>query len=259
MEEKILLVNNQKVNYKIAGTGPVILILHGWGGSSDSWVRVQEILAQQGYKVISPDLPGFGKSEAPFEPWGVIDYANWLNKFVNFLNIKNFFILAHSFGGRVAVKFALNYPERLQGLILCNSAGIKPKPGLKTKIIFLLARIGNTVFSQKYLVKIKKRVTNLFYIFLRHQDYVKAKGVMKETIKKVLAEDLLPCLSQIKVKTLIIWGGADKMVPLKYAFVFKEKITNSELKLLPKVGHSPHLEVPEKLADIIIKFLAEQK
>lgn len=255
MEEKTLLMNNSKVNYKIAGSGPAILVLHGWGGSSDSWVAVQGILAKQGYKVISPDFPGFGKSKTPPKSWGVIDYAKWVNEFANLLNLKRFFILAHSFGGRVAVKFAINYPERLCGLILCDSAGIKPKPGLKTKIIFGLARIGNAIFSPRHLARLKDGARNLFYMFLRHRDYVKANGIMKETIKRVLAEDLLPDISQIKAKTLIIWGGADRMVPVKYAYIFKEKIANSELQILPKVGHSPHLEVPRHLSRTIINFL----
>ncbi len=65
MEEKELLINNLRANYKIAGQGPAILILHGWGGSSDSWLKVQEILANQGYRVVGPDFAGFGKSKSP--------------------------------------------------------------------------------------------------------------------------------------------------------------------------------------------------
>ena len=80
---------------------------------------------------------------------------------------------------------------------------------------------------------------------------------MKETIKKVLDEDLLSDLSKIKTKTLIVWGSVDKMVPLKYAHIFKEKIENSRLEIMPKVGHSPHLEDPKKLSEIILKFLKE--
>ncbi|GAI38906.1 unnamed protein product [marine sediment metagenome] len=67
--EKTLSINNLKVNYKIAGSGPVILVLHGWGSSSDSWVDVMEILSGRGYKVICPDFPGFGKSQPPIQPW----------------------------------------------------------------------------------------------------------------------------------------------------------------------------------------------
>lgn len=257
MTEEKILINGLKVNYKIAGEGPAILVLHGWGGASDSWVKFQEILAKKGYKVIAPDFPGFGKTSPPPESWGIEDYSNLILNFTKKLGVGDFFLLGHSFGGRIAIKFTTKYPEKLKSLILCASAGIKPKPGLKTRIIYWMARIGNAVFTPKHLVRFKDSVRNLFYIFLRNRDYVKANGVMRETIKKVLSEDLLLDLSKIKTKTLIIWGEIDKMVPLKYAHIFKENIKDSKLEILPKIGHSPHLEVPEKFSEIVLSFIKE--
>ena len=257
MVDKEVYINGLKVNYKIAGSGQPILILHGWGGSSNSWVHVQEILSRQGYRVIVPDLPGFGQSKTPLQPWDVTDYNRWVAEFIDSQNLDEFFLISHSFGGRVAIKFAIQYPEKIKSLILCSSAGIKPKPGFKTIIIFWLARIGNAIFTSKILARFKDGARNLFYVFLRHKDYVKANGTMRETIKKVLDEDLLNDLSKIKVKTLLIWGGKDKLVPLKYAQIFEEKIENSKLEVLPKIGHSPHLEVPGKLSEIILKFIKE--
>ena len=255
MPEEKILINGLKINYKIAGQGPAILILHGWGGSSDSWIRVQEILAREGFKVICPDFPGFGKSKTPFEPWGVKEYGNFVLNLTKILELQNFFLLGHSFGGRVAIKFSVLYPEKIKSLILCDSAGIKQKWGIGEKLIFQISKIGNAIFTPTPLRRFKDKAKNLFYIFLRHRDYAKADGTMRETIKKVLTEDLLKDLPQIKIRTLIIWGESDKLVPVKYAHIFKEKIENSELKILPKIGHSPHLEVPEKLAEIIINFL----
>ncbi len=255
MTEKKTIINGLEINYKIAGEGPAILVLHGWGGASDSWVEVQEILAQKGYKVICPDFPGFGKTPPPIDPWDVGDYANLILNFTQKLGLDNFFLLGHSFGGRISIKFVTQYPDKIKILILCASAGIKPKPGLKTIIIFWLAKIGNVIFAPKYLRRFKDSVRNFFYFSLRNRDYVKANGVMRKTIKKVLAEDLLPDLSKIKTKTLIVWGKIDKMVPLKYGYIFKEKIENSELEVLPKIGHSPHLEIPRKLAEIVSEFL----
>jgi len=155
----------------------------------------------------------------------------------------------------VAIKFAVNYPEKLNGLILCASAGIKPRPSFKTKIIFYLAKIGNAVFTPKRLARFKDGARNLFYIFLRRKDYVKASGTMKEVIKRVLDEDLFFELPKIRTKTLIVWGEADKMVPLRYGHIFRENIKNSELVILSKVGHSPHLETPRRLAEIVSEYL----
>ncbi len=242
--------------FKERGT---VLILHGWGGSSDSWLEVQRILTKKGYKVIVPDLPGFGKSTTPLTAWGINDYTNFIFGFVKETKLENFFLLGHSFGGQIAVKFITDYPEKIKGLILCDSAAIRPKPGLKTRIIYLIAKIGNAIFTPKHLVRFKDSIRNFFYIIIRHRDYEKAKGVMKETIIKVLNEDLMLDLSEIKKKTLIVWGAADKMVPLKYAHIFKEKIKDSELEVIPKIGHSPHIEIPAKLAEIILNFLNKNK
>lgn len=258
MTENKLLINNLGVNYKIAGEGPAILILHGWGGSSDSWRAVQEILARKGYSVVVPDFPGFGKSVPPPSPWTVGDYMEWLVKLISEVEIKEpFFLLGHSFGGRIAIKFSIKYPDKVRKLILCDSAGIKPKMGPKALLIFWIARIGNAIFTPKHLERFKDSLRNLFYIFLRNRDYVKAKGVMKDTIVKVLEEDLLPELSSIKKETLLVWGEADKMVPLRDGRMFNEKIAGSTLKILPKIGHSPHLEVPEELSEIISSFFKQ--
>ncbi|MDD2696786.1 MAG: alpha/beta hydrolase [Candidatus Pacebacteria bacterium] len=257
MKEEEVYINGLKINYKVAGGGQPVLILHGWGGSSGSWLEVQGILSREGYKVIIPDFPGFGKSITPPKPWGIKEYTDLITEFTEKLKLDEFFLIGHSFGGRIAIRFSVEYPQKVKRLILCDSAGIKPKPGLKTLLIFWSARIGNAIFTPKHLQRFKDTARNFFYIFIRHKDYVKANGVMKETIKKVLDEDLLLDLSEIKNKTLIVWGGWDKMVPLKYAHVFNEKIENSKLEIMPKVGHSPHLENPKKLSEIILKFLKE--
>jgi pimeloyl-ACP methyl ester carboxylesterase len=258
MTEKKILINGLKINYKMAGEGEPLLILHGWGGSSDSWSKVQKILAGKGLKVIVPDFPGFGKSKTPPAVWGLREYSDFISDFTNALDLKKFFLLGHSFGGRIAVKFAIENENRIKGLILCDSAGIRPKPDLETRLIFWTARIGNAILTPKMFARFKDGIRNLFYVFLRNRDYVKADGTMKEVIKKVLAEDLLPELPQVKNKTLLVWGEIDKLVPLKYGYIFKKKIAGSEMIVLPKIGHSPHLEAPRELAEIISRFVSRK-
>jgi len=253
MKEEKLSINNLEVNYKIAGEGPAILVLHGWGGSSDSWREVLRILSGN-YKVVVPDLPGFGKTPPPPRVWERKDYIDFILSFLESLRIDTFFLVGHSFGGSLAVMLSKRCPERIKKIIFLDASGVKPKINPKTMIIFWMARIGNAVFSPKHLRRFKDAARNLFYIFLRNRDYVKAKGIMRETIKNVFAEDLLPELSDVKNQTLIVWGEIDRMVPLKYGRIFNEKIAGSVLKTLPKVGHSPHLEVPEELSRIISSF-----
>ena len=253
--EKTVFVDNLKINLKVVGQGEPVLILHGWGSSIKSWLKVQEFLAEKGFKVIVPDLPGFGESSVPEKAWTVLDYKNFIIRFAEKIGLNQFSLLGHSFGGRVSIKFAQKHPEKIKSLILCNSSGIKLELDQKTKMIYSLSRLGNTLFSKRLLSKFRKFAKKVFYFFLRHKDYVKANKIMRKTLKSVISEDLLPALSQIKTRTLIIWGEKDDMVPLKAAYIFKEKIPNSELKVFPNVKHSPHKQIPEKLAETINNFL----
>jgi pimeloyl-ACP methyl ester carboxylesterase len=259
MEEKKISINGLAVNYKISGEGQPVLVLHGWGGSSDSWLFVQEILAKNNYKVIVPDFPGFGKSITPPTPWGIKDYTDFIVAFIDSIKLDDFFLIGHSFGGRISIRFAANYDKNIKGLILCDAAGIKPKMGPKALVIFMIARIGNAIFTPKHLARFKDTARNIFYGFLRNKDYVKAKGTMRETIKKVLNEDLSQELPLVKEKTLIVWGREDKMVPVKYAYIFKDKIQDSELEIITGVGHSPHIEAPQELSQIILQFLSKNR
>ena len=256
LEEKKILIKGLEANYKVSGQGPAFFILHGWGGSSDSWINVQKVLAGEKFQVIIPDFPGFGKSLTPKEPWEVNNYVEWLKSFIEQMKVKTpFFLLGHSFGGRIAIKFAARYPENIKALILCSSAGIKSKKSFKNKMFYYLGRIGEYLFSQKPLLKFKNGARNTFYQIIRQRDYLQAKGVMKETVKKVLAEDLMGYLSQIKAETLILWGENDRMVPIKYGYIMAKEISKAKMITFPKIGHSPHLEIPDKLAKEILLFI----
>ncbi|MFH1643226.1 MAG: alpha/beta hydrolase [Patescibacteria group bacterium] len=255
MEEKTIFVNNLKVHVKVSGQGDPILILHGWGSYSWSWVKIQNILAENGFKVFVPDLPGFGESDAPTSVWGVDDYSEFISALVKELNISQFFLLGHSFGGRISIKFVNKYTEKVKSLILVGSAGLKSKIDPKTRIIYKISSFGKKVFSKKVFRSLKKFAQNIFHFVLRHRDYVKASGIMREIIKKVLDEDLLSELSKIKIKTLLVWGVKDKLVPIEDAYIFHKEISNSELKIFPNVGHSPHKEIQEEFSQTIIDFL----
>ena len=261
MKEGAVVIDNIKTNYRIAGSGPAVLVLHGWGSSYDSWKKMQDLLAKEGFFSICPDLPGFGKSQDPPPSWNLENYLNFVEKFIEKTSDiykdfkKPFFLLGHSFGGRISIKMANRNPEKLKKLILCNAAGIKIRPGIKTMLLLSIAGLGNLVFSIKPLRKVKDSFRNFFYMSLRKRDYVKANRTMKEVMKNILKEDLRPLLPDIKTETLIVWGKKDKIVPVKCAYIFKKEIKDAKLVILPASHHSPHLESPEILSKKISEFL----
>jgi len=175
--------------------------------------------------------------------------------FINKIGLEKVDLIGHSFGGRIAIKFAVSHPERLRKLILCASAGIKHPLTPFQLIILKISLVGNFLFSQRPFKRFRDVAQNFFYTFLRHKDYTKAKGVMKETLKKVLEENLKPELRQIKTNTLLIWGQKDRAVPLGDAYLMKENIPQSILEIIPGASHTPNLEFPEKVAEIVLNFL----
>jgi pimeloyl-ACP methyl ester carboxylesterase len=235
-----------------------ILILHGWGASASSWQRVKELLEDAGFGVIVPNLPGFGGTNPPPRPWQVQDYAEWIKEFCEKEKLSQVFLLGHSFGGRLAVKFSAKNPEKLIKLILVDSAGFDREKNLalQQKFILKAAEILHFIVMLPLAKNLYPIFRRLAYFFAGTKDYYLIKEpVMKETFKKIITEDLTPHLSQIKTPTLIVWGKKDKLTPLKTAYLIKEKISDSTLEILPDVGHNPHLECPEKLAEIVTKFI----
>ena len=230
-----------------------ILVLHGWGWpiSSSQWITVKELLEKAGYAVFLPDLPGFGKTPSPKEPWMIDDYVEWVKNFCEENNLSKIFLLGHSFGGSAAAKFSIKYPERVRKLILVDSAGIRRKR-LQKEIQKKIAHFLNHFSFLPFYGFVRKIAYRTLF---RHSDYLLTEGVMKETYLKVLGEDISDIFSDISVPALLIWGEKDGITPLAHAYFMKEKIPGAELHIIPNVRHNPHREAPGVLAEKIKEFI----
>jgi len=233
-----------------------LLILHGWQSSGEKWQKVKEYLEKEGIRVITPDLPGFKQENQLTRAWDLDDYVNWVEQFIKNNTSDPIFLLGHSFGGRIAIKFAAKHPEKLSGLILVSAAGITPRPKIKIKIFWVFAKIGHLIFSLPILKLFRSYAKKVVYFLAGETDYRFAQQVfLKETFKKVISENLVSLLPQIRTQTLMIWGEKDKMTPLEDAHIMKGKIKGSELEVLDDIGHFSYLESPELLSKKIIEFL----
>jgi len=258
--EKIMDVRGISVNYKIAGQGPVILILHGWGSSSDSWTQVQQLLAEKGYQVVVPDLPGFGKTDAPKEIWGVEEYAKFAKQFADLLisdiNKSQKFVLAgHSFGGQTAIQFATIYPEKLDQLVLIAAAGVRRTPGVLKKLVMGTAKIASFLLYLVPSQELRNNIKHAMYMAIRRSDYVRTQGIMRDVFKKVITQDLTAKFSKISIPTLIIWGDKDELTPVQDAYLMDELIPNSKLEIIEGGKHALNFQMPEKLSKILYDFL----
>lgn len=256
MKEEKIVIGGLEINYKIAGQGEPLLIWHGWGGSSDSWQKVQENLSQN-FQVISLDLPGFGKSSNPTQPWKTDDYLAVLSKLAEKLGLKSFYLAGHSFGGGLAAKFSAQNPQKVKALVLTGAAIFRSQKRLnrRQKIASALAKAGS-IFERTPLIgkSLYPLARRFIYRFAGVHDYNRASGVMKETFKNIISEDLSGYLPQIKTPTLILWGKEDKSTPLEDAFAIQKLIPDSQVKVIEKANHSPHLTQPEMTAESISAF-----
>jgi pimeloyl-ACP methyl ester carboxylesterase len=218
------------------GVRPV-LMLHGWGRSLDSLLPLAELLAEVA-DVHLIDLPGFGGSGMPDGVWGTKEYAEIIRRYLEGQNLTHVALLGHSFGGKVSIKFAEKYPERVERLILIDSSGLKPIKSFKKKLHFLMISVLRRCarLIEKYAgLEVYK---NWFIPRFASADYLSA-GPLKETFVKVVNEDLAASVAKISAPTLLLWGEEDTETPLEMAHRLKGLLRNASLVVLPGKGHYP--------------------
>ena len=213
------------INYSVTGEGRNIVLLHGWGADITLYAGMIKALSAYS-KVYALDMPGVGKSDEPPCAWSVDDYTDLVTDFIKAMGIKKADLIGHSFGGRVITKL-MNRPQlpcEVDKIVFIDTAGIKPKKKLKTRLKVRKYKIAKKLFAN--------RLMNYLY-----PDYV-------ETLVKVVNEDLTPLLSGIKRPVLLIWGENDNVTPLSDAQLMEKLIPDSGLYVVKGAGHFSFLERP---------------
>ena len=240
--------------YEKYGDGnKTIVILPGWGETRATFYHIINYFSEK-YTIYIMDFPGFGKSIFPDRDLSIYDYANLIRDFMEDEKITNPILLAHSFGGRIATLITGYYKDKVEKLILIDSAGIKPRKGilklLKQTIYKLLKKCSVLVPRKKRSLYLKR----LIYIF-GSSDLKKLNKNMYNSFIKVVNEDLKCYYSYISTKTLLIWGRKDKSTPVRDGKYMKKHIKDSTLFIYPKAGHFSYLEYIEVTNQIIEEFL----
>lgn len=220
-----------------------LVFIHGWGVDSKIFEPIFYYLKSD-FSIYTLDLPGFGKT--PIEKVMTLkDYAEFVYEFLNTNKIENPIIIGHSFGGAVAVKLALLYPESVSKLILVSASAIR-QPRRKMILLKKIADFIKPMLSEKsrkYILKLLK---------LDKTDYAQIESPeLKETFKNIIKEDLKPYFHLIKTPTLIIWGEKDKITPLNEGEIIAKTIPNVKLEIIKNTGHFPFLEKPEEFIKLI--------
>jgi pimeloyl-ACP methyl ester carboxylesterase len=254
LSTQLTTVLGLRTRHLVRGSGPPVLVLHGWGASIEAVYPIVTGLAPVA-TVYALDLPGFGESELPPRPWGVEDYQVFVAAFMDELAIEAPTIVGHSNGGRIAIRMAATEPTRASRLVLVDSAGIRPKRTLRYYRRVGMAKIGK--YAARLLGSPGERLRERLVGRAASADYL-AAGEMRPTLVRLVNADLRTFLPEIAVPTLLVWGSQDTDTPLSNGREMERLIPDAGLVVLEGAGHFSYLDQPTRFARIVTHFVATE-
>ncbi len=251
-----------RLHYELEGDGGKrIVLLHGWGCDETLMAPVAQALTE-GARVLRVDFPAHGRSGRPPEPWGVPEFAACLRALLMRLDFLPCGVVAHSFGGRVAIWLAAEHPEMFTRLVLTGAAGIRPRPTEAARKRSETFRRLKGLCERAKRMKIFGPLPELAEERLRKKfgsrDYNALDAEMRQTFVKVISQDLTPCLDRIQQPTLLLWGVEDAETPLWMGQEMEKRIPDAALIPLEGGSHFAYLEQGGRFNAIVRKFLVEE-
>lgn len=234
-------IEGLKVAYIDEGQGELVFVLHGWGANKETMIAVKNSLVKE-YRVVMPDLPGFGESDKPKEIWGTFEYAKSIENFIKTFDCEKFSIIGHSHGGRISIVLANNMKTRISKMVLIDSAGLISKKTFKYHIKVCSFKICKQVYKTLFFWENNEIKMEKFYKKFGSQDYKDADGIMRKIMVKVLNDDLKPLLSTIEAPTLLVWGENDTATPLYMGKIMEKEIRGSGLVVIKNGGHFSYVD-----------------
>lgn len=261
--EKSVTIFGAKIVYTEAGdpAKPTVILLHGLGGSMANWATNIGPLSTS-HHVIAIDQVGFGKSDKPMLKYRVGTYVDFLDKFMSELKIERASLVGNSMGGWVACLMAIEYPSRVERIVLADAAGLVPDKWDEAD----LYRLNNSTRAEvrqnmKRIFATPAFQTNEALVdqFLTARVSANDGGTINSIIDSIKRrEDYLNGrLGEIKRPTLIIWGKQDGLLPVADAYAFNKGIAGSELLVFDGCGHVPQFERSAEFNKAVAEFLAK--
>lgn len=263
--------------FRIAGSGPAILLIHGIGDNSTTWSSVQTQLAQR-FTVIAPDLLGHGKSDKPRADYSVAAYANGMRDLLSVLNIDSVTVVGHSLGGGVAMQFAYQFPQLVDRLILVGAGGVTKDVNIALRIASLpmgtealallrlplvlpalqvIGRFGGHLLGS---TGVGRDIPNMLRI-LADLPEPTASSAFARTLRAVVdwrgqvVTMLDRCYLTQSVPVQLIWGSLDSVIPASHAELAHAAMPGSRLELFEGSGHFPFHDDPERFVEVVENFI----
>jgi pimeloyl-ACP methyl ester carboxylesterase len=276
MQARSVTIHGRSVTYAEAGQGPVLLLIHGMGGTFENWQEVIEPLGRH-HTVIAPDLPGHGASAPGSGDYSIGALAAGLRDLLLALGQERATLVGHSLGGGIAMQLAYQFPEMAERLVLVASGGLGPEvsPVLRAAALpgadlFIAAtaglgqRVGSTLARGLSAIGLRPNAdvaeVARGYASLTDPDRRAAflatlRSVVGTGGQRVDAADRLYLAEAVPV--LIVWGARDSIIPVSHGEDAHRAIPDSRLEIFKDVGHLPQLEAPGRFIAALERFLAE--
>ena len=263
--------------FRIAGSGPAILLIHGIGDNSTTWSSVQTQLAQR-FTVIAPDLLGHGKSDKPRADYSVAAYANGMRDLLSVLGIDSVTVVGHSLGGGVAMQFAYQFPQLVERLILVGAGGVTKDVNIALRVaslplgsealavlrlpmvlpaLRLLGRLGAPVLGS---TGVSRDIPDMLRI-LADLPEPTASSAFARTLRAVVdwrgqvVTMLDRCYLTQSVPVQLIWGSHDSVIPMSHAEMAHAAMPGSQLEIFEGSGHFPFHDDPDRFVELVEKFI----
>ncbi|MDX2140052.1 MAG: alpha/beta hydrolase [Chloroflexota bacterium] len=243
-----LTVDGLQVAHAVFGDdGAPVLALHGWGASVDLIAPLASRLANKGLRVYAPDLPGFGQTPPPPSAWGVLDYANFVLRYLDANELEKVHLFGHSFGGRLSLILGAEHAARIHKIVLADSAGVPPRRDPLADARLRLYKGVRDGLKGVGLSGLSEQLRGWYNQQYGSADF-KSAGVLRDTFVKVVNENLLPYAARISAPTLLIWGEDDQDTPLWQGQQLEKTIPDAGLVVYENAGHYSYLD---KLPEVI--------
>ena len=275
LETKEIQLHGHCQAYRCAGSGPVIVLVHGITSTSATWERVMPALAKR-FTVIAPDLLGHGGSAKPRGDYSLGAYASGVRDLVIALGHDRATFVGHSLGGGVAMQLAYQFPERCERLVLVDSGGLGEEVNLLLRMATLPgAEFVLPVLADERVLGAGRGVGRFLGRFgLRpHTDIAEmarghasladreARAAFVHTLRtivdprgqRVSATDRLYLAEEVPF--LVIWGQRDRIIPVAHAHAVHEQVPTSRLEVFEEAGHFPHVDEPQRFIEVLSDFV----
>ncbi|MBO7676418.1 MAG: alpha/beta hydrolase [Erysipelotrichaceae bacterium] len=222
--------------------------MHGWGQNKQMMSFIAEFLSAH-FVVYNFDMPGFGGSDDPDEPWGSYEYSEFIHKFCEKKKIEDPIIIAHSFGCRVGIQYAYKY--KVHKMCFTGAAGIRDDRGVDYYLKVYSYKLGKKILSLKPLEKYKEKFTKN----AGSEDYKNSSGIMRSTFVKIVNEDLKPLLKDIDAETLLVFGEKDDVTPVSKGKMMEELMPNAALVVFEDDDHFAYFHQAQRFNMVLDAFL----